>query len=51
MLVLATNGGERVDDDDAGVVRDAELMFVVVESVVLLMNRTMGVRGERSLEL
>ena len=46
MLVLATNGGESVDDDDAGVVGDAELMFVVVESVVLLMNRTMGVRVE-----
>ena len=40
VLVLAINGGDRVEDDDAGVVGDEELM---VESVVLLRNLTVGV--------
>jgi hypothetical protein len=40
VLVLAINGGDNVDEDDAGVVGDVEL---IVESVVLLRNLTVGV--------
>ena len=49
VLVLATRGGDRVDDDEAGVVGEAELMVPVVNSLVLLMNRTMGVGVEGAL--
>lgn len=38
-LVLAVNGDEKVDAEDAGVAGDAELF---VDSVVLLTNRTIG---------
>jgi len=40
VLVLAIKGGDKVDEDDAGVVGDEEL---IVESVVLLRNLTVGV--------
>jgi hypothetical protein len=39
ILVVAINGGDKVDEDDAGVVGDAELIF---ELVVLLIKRTIG---------
>jgi hypothetical protein len=38
-LARASKGGDRVEEDDAGVVGDAE---PIVDSVVLLTNRTMG---------
>ena len=44
--MLATRGGDSVEDDEAGVVGEAELMVPVVDSLVLLMNRTMGVGVE-----
>ena len=40
VLVVAINGGESVEDEDAGVVGEEEF---TVESVVLLRNRTVGV--------
>jgi hypothetical protein len=39
ILVLAIKGGDKVDEDDAGVVGDAEFIF---EFVVLLIKRTIG---------
>ena len=41
MLVVAINRGDNVDEDDAGVVGDVEL--VVVDSVVFFRNLTVGV--------
>jgi hypothetical protein len=43
VLVLAVKGGDKVDEDDAGVVGDAEFIVVTDEFVVLLINRTIGV--------
>jgi hypothetical protein len=40
VLVLAIKGGDKVDEDDAGVVGDEEF---IVESVVLFRNLTVGV--------
>lgn len=41
VLVVAINGGESVDDDEAGVAGDVEL--AVLGSVVFFKNRTVGV--------
>jgi hypothetical protein len=41
--VLAIKGGDKVDEDDAGVVGDEEFIVVIEESLVLLRNLTVGV--------
>lgn len=43
---LEVNGGDKVDDDDAGVVGDEELSAVIDETDVLFKNLTVGVRIE-----
>ena len=46
VLVLAVEGGDKVDEDDAGVVGDDEFSVAMDEPLVLFRNLTVGVRIE-----